>query len=352
VADFSRRIADDLASRLTESGLFAKEARAMVNTWNVSYFQTDGIRVLFVLPQSWTDAFIPMNVSPQPQQIVRVMVGRLELLSKEREQLAEKAIEGLAAPDTTRRTASFTYLRDQGRYVEPIVRRVLKTTKSEEVRQLCRRLLMTEFVTELRAAIHNAADGQKLVIPPTLLRAHLARLLRDIGLEREARTEAVAILHTLERSPANAGQAGSDIVGRLEIRAAALEASGVDRSAAAAYGARIEVFSNTLNQAEGMLGVMEPNTIAWCRDWWVGRAYGRCLVRAGKAEQTAADLEATLARQTAEVSPAARRLNRMLLAYVQEAQGKGKLADQSWAVLASTSPPASDISVVNQTTSP
>ncbi len=55
-------IADDLAARLTESGLYAKEARAMVNTWTTSYFQTDGVRVLFVLPQSWTDAFIPMTV--------------------------------------------------------------------------------------------------------------------------------------------------------------------------------------------------------------------------------------------------------------------------------------------------
>ena len=64
LADFTRAIADDLAARLTESGLYAKEARAMVNTWTTSYFQTDGVRALFVLPQSWTDAFIPMTVSP------------------------------------------------------------------------------------------------------------------------------------------------------------------------------------------------------------------------------------------------------------------------------------------------
>ncbi len=80
LADFTRAIADDLAARLTESGLYAKEARAMVNTWTTSYFQTDGVRVLFVLPQSWTDAFIPMTIAPEPKQIVRVMVGRVELL--------------------------------------------------------------------------------------------------------------------------------------------------------------------------------------------------------------------------------------------------------------------------------
>ena len=97
--EFTRQIADDLAGRLTASGLFAKEARAMVNTWTSSYFQTDGTRVLFVLPQSWTDAFIPMTVVPKPKQVVRVMVGRLELLTPEREQQAESAVRSLADPD-------------------------------------------------------------------------------------------------------------------------------------------------------------------------------------------------------------------------------------------------------------
>ncbi len=77
---FATEIADDLAARLVSHGLYVKEARAMVNTWRTSYFTTDGIRVLFVLPQSWTDRFIPMTIDPRPQtQLVRVMVGRIEL---------------------------------------------------------------------------------------------------------------------------------------------------------------------------------------------------------------------------------------------------------------------------------
>ena len=67
LAEFTRTIADALAARLAESGLYAKEARAMVNTWTTSYFQTEGVRVLFVLPQSWTDAFIPMTIAPAAQ---------------------------------------------------------------------------------------------------------------------------------------------------------------------------------------------------------------------------------------------------------------------------------------------
>ena len=97
----------------------------MVNTWSTSYFQADGIRVLFVLPQSWTDAFIPLSVSPKPREVVRVMVGRLEVLTPERERLAENSVRDLSSANAETREAAFNTLRDQRRYVEPILRRVL-----------------------------------------------------------------------------------------------------------------------------------------------------------------------------------------------------------------------------------
>ena len=185
LAEFTRKISDDLTARLAESGLFAKEARAMVNTWANSYFQTDGIRVLFVLPQSWTDAFIPMNVEPQPRKIVRVMVGRLEMLSADRQRSAEAAIGKLVSRDSSERALAYRFLHEQGRYVEPIIRHVAKTTRDEKVKSLCGRLLLTDFVTDLRAAIHNAADGKPTNVDPRILRAHLARLLRQAGLDAE-----------------------------------------------------------------------------------------------------------------------------------------------------------------------
>ena len=58
------------------------------------------------------------------------MVGRLELLSPEREQRAESAVRDLASGDPARRLEAFAYLREQGRYVEPIVRRVATTTRT------------------------------------------------------------------------------------------------------------------------------------------------------------------------------------------------------------------------------
>ena len=141
-----------------------------------------------------------MTVVPQPKQVVRVMVGRVELLTPERERQAEAAVRSLGDADESRRMRAFAYLREQGRYVEPIIRRVQRTSEDENVRVLCQRLLMTDFVTELRAAIHSASDGTPIMIDARLLRAHLGRLLREIGLEKEARSEGTTLLNEIERN--------------------------------------------------------------------------------------------------------------------------------------------------------
>jgi len=326
LAEFTRVIATDLANHLEASGLYAKEARAMVNTWTTSYFQTEGIRVLCVLPQNWTDAFIPMTIVPKPKQVVRVMVGRVELLTPERERQAEAAVRSLADPDGPRRLQAFAYLREQGRYVEPIIRRVQKTTNDANVRVLCRRLLLTDFVTELRAAIHSATDGTLLGIDPMLLRVHLARLLRDIGLDKEARSEGTAILNEVERisSSPDAGPTNQSTIQLLRnIRAAALEASGIDRSAAVVYGDCVE------SQLK-VCGRFDAPIVAWFREWWVGRGYGRSVVRSGQSEQTIAELQARLESRALDPTGLQRRLSCLQLAYIHEARGEQVLADRSW----------------------
>ena len=42
------------------------EAAALVNTWRSSYFDHEGLRVLFILPKAWTDTFIPMRTAGRP----------------------------------------------------------------------------------------------------------------------------------------------------------------------------------------------------------------------------------------------------------------------------------------------
>lgn len=77
-----RKVAmSDMARALVNAGLYEKEARAMVNTWQDQWFAEEGTRVLYLLPRAWTDRTLELQVSPQPDQVVRVMVGRAELIT-------------------------------------------------------------------------------------------------------------------------------------------------------------------------------------------------------------------------------------------------------------------------------
>ena len=70
----------ELADALTSEGLFDDEAQAMLETWQLSYFESEGVRAFFVLPLSWINAHLPLSIST-PADITRVMLGRVELVS-------------------------------------------------------------------------------------------------------------------------------------------------------------------------------------------------------------------------------------------------------------------------------
>src|SRR5207244_604679 len=78
--DLRAQIMQRMEESLVASGLYAAEAKAMVQTWQDSWFGEEGLRVLYILPRNWTDQILPLNVSPTPSELVRVMVGRAEMI--------------------------------------------------------------------------------------------------------------------------------------------------------------------------------------------------------------------------------------------------------------------------------
>jgi len=91
--DFSYGRLDELRHELQQSlvadGLYADEANALIETWNRAYFRSPGLRLFFLVPQAWTDHYLPLSVSA-PAEIRRVMVGRIELISPEQRALLKK----------------------------------------------------------------------------------------------------------------------------------------------------------------------------------------------------------------------------------------------------------------------
>ncbi len=87
------RFRQQMHDALVQSGLFSDEADALLNTWEVSYFKSAGLRLFYIVPRVWTDHFLPLHLSA-PAQVTRVMVGRIELVTPEQRQLLRKIAHG------------------------------------------------------------------------------------------------------------------------------------------------------------------------------------------------------------------------------------------------------------------
>jgi tetratricopeptide (TPR) repeat protein len=250
------------------------------------------------------------------------MVGRVELLTAERERRAEAAILNLASTDAASREQAFAALREEGRYVEPIVRRTLRTSTDARVQMLCRRLLLTDFVTELRTSLTHAASGDKLPQNPIYARAQLASLLREIGLTAEAKQEGERALALLQAMPQ---PTMSDHNSRHMFRALARanEGAGRDTEALRWYGDFVR-FGSQSTTCSGCHETEGPRTMAFYRDWWAGNKFGAYAVKTGEASQLIAAHEAALAQ--APGSPAAQ----LSLAYLYEARGDATRAKEMW----------------------
>jgi len=130
-----------VADALVAAGLYVKEAQAMVNTWEKSYFRTQGLRVIYTLPRSMVDGIIPIQVKPAPDSLVRVMVGRVEVLTPTQERRIEQLVTDLGAGEFATREAAAAGLARLGRISEPCLHRVFEMTRDPEVRARAQVLL-------------------------------------------------------------------------------------------------------------------------------------------------------------------------------------------------------------------
>jgi hypothetical protein len=125
----------DLTAALVSTGLYEKEAVAMVNTWRSSWFGEQGTRLLYFVPQTLTDKLLPLTIEPKPAETVRVLVGRLDMMTPEQ----EAEITKLVRDSATARAAAYQAAREKempltyavpeavrklGRLAEPALTRV------------------------------------------------------------------------------------------------------------------------------------------------------------------------------------------------------------------------------------
>jgi hypothetical protein len=121
----SRAISLDMARALANHGLFKREATAMVQTWKDSWFTEDGLRVLYLLPRPWTDAALPLQMTPAPHELTRVMVGRAELISPQIENDLVENLSKIKSGDSTARVKVHEIRRKLGRFGEAALYRAI-----------------------------------------------------------------------------------------------------------------------------------------------------------------------------------------------------------------------------------
>jgi hypothetical protein len=135
IEDYVQDAASQLATALRATGLYADEAQAMVNTWSRSYFRTQGMRVLYILPRAWTDALLPLRIDPAPTELVRTLVGRVEVMTAEDEAALSNEVEMAAADGASLDIAPL------GAFAEPKLRRALELVGSAQARTYCQALI-------------------------------------------------------------------------------------------------------------------------------------------------------------------------------------------------------------------
>ena len=122
-ASYTNELAGAVTAALDETGLYHDEATAMVNTWKRQWFGTPGVRLLYLVPQSWTDASIPLSIKPAPDTVVRMMMIRVEVITPELEAIDTAQAQLLA--DIAKAADAEAYFLSLGRFAEPRLRRAL-----------------------------------------------------------------------------------------------------------------------------------------------------------------------------------------------------------------------------------
>jgi hypothetical protein len=97
----------------------------MVKTWEDTWSE-EGLRAFYVLPRQQTDAVLPLEITPKPAKLVRVLVGRMEIMTPENSQEIFQLLTQLKRAPGNQNAAVFGAQQRYGRFLAPMVQEVLQ----------------------------------------------------------------------------------------------------------------------------------------------------------------------------------------------------------------------------------
>ena len=130
-------LADAVVKALVAEGLYEKEARAMVKTWESSWFGEEGTgtRLLYTLPRRVTDKLLPLRINPTPDETVRVLVGRIDMLTPEQEAKLVAMLPRADTPSAISREEAME-MKALGRFLSPAIERAGEVQRRKLIQAL------------------------------------------------------------------------------------------------------------------------------------------------------------------------------------------------------------------------
>ncbi len=130
----------ELQKILVAQGLYEKEALAMIKTWHDSWFE-EGLRIFYVLPRALMDSVLPLTIDPQPSELTRVLIGRVEIITPETEKGIERAVASVGDSRQSLQEAAADITRKHGRFAEPVLKAALEKTTDPTLRARIQQLI-------------------------------------------------------------------------------------------------------------------------------------------------------------------------------------------------------------------
>ena len=149
------QLGNEMVQELEQAGLYEKEARAMVKPWRSSWFGEPGTRLLYLVPGNVTNKLLPLDIKPTPDELVRVLVGRMELLAPTESERLQRIIRESGSCLAIDNEPLRGELARLGRFAEPALEYLSQRADNEQERAAIKRLL-----SELRASGANAPIGK------------------------------------------------------------------------------------------------------------------------------------------------------------------------------------------------
>jgi hypothetical protein len=112
----SDKLGEAMEAMLIQQGLYDKEAKAMVKTWREDWFGDEGTRVLYLVSEPVTNELLPLKIDPKPDQLLRVLVGRHDVLTPEKELEVEALVKQVNGASNSDAKAADVVLNKMGRY--------------------------------------------------------------------------------------------------------------------------------------------------------------------------------------------------------------------------------------------